>query len=186
MLEQPGGTMMGATAWAEIGYCLEAVGQMEKARDFFRKGLTIPNMMSQLERPRLLAGSALVDLKLGNVEQAAQQVAEANTFAVTKGMQFIYPLVAYAEGQVAEARGDAAGALASFERAEHLAAEMGMRPIIWQARAKAAGALAALGRLAEANAERAAAQKMVGEIAGLFADADLCEKFLEQAGQVIA
>jgi class 3 adenylate cyclase len=186
VLEQPAGALMGATAWGEIGFCLDAVGQLEKAGEYFQKGLTIPTVMSQLERPRLLVGSGLVNLKLGNVDQAGQQVAEANTVAVAKGMQFIYPLVAYAEGCVAEARGDPAGALAALERAERMALEMEMRPIMWQSRAKAARALAALGQMAEAEGKRAAAQMIVDEIGGLFSDADLREKFLDQAGRAIA
>jgi tetratricopeptide (TPR) repeat protein len=186
VLEQPGAAMFGATAWGEIGFCLEAVGQLEKAGEYFQKGLTTPTVMINLERPRLLVGSGLLNLKLGNVDQAGQQVAEAKTFAVANAMRFIYPLVAYAEGCVAEARGDAAGALAALERAEQTALDMEMRPIIWQSRAKAARALAALGRVAEAEGKRAAAQMMVDEIGGLFARAELREKFLEQAGRAIA
>ena len=186
VLEQPGGILLGASAWGEMGFCLEAVGHPEQARDFFQKGLTVPTMLSQLERPRLLVGLALIDLKLGKVEQAEQQLAEAKTFAMTHGLQYIYPLVAHAEGRVAEGRGDAAGALAAFERAEQLALDLELRPIIWQARANAARALAALGRMAEAEAQRAAAQMMVDEIGGLFADPDLREKFLEQAGRALA
>jgi ATP/maltotriose-dependent transcriptional regulator MalT len=143
-------------------------------------------MLSQLERPRLLVGVALIDLKMGKIEQADQELAEANTFAATKGLRHIYPLVADAEGQLAVGRGDAAGALVAFERAEQLALAMDMRPLIWQSRAKTARALAALGRVAEAEAKRAAAQSMVDEIGGLFADTDLREKFLEQAGRAIS
>ena len=143
-------------------------------------------MLSQLERPRLLVGSGLINLKLGNVERAGQQVAEANAFAMTHGMQFIYPLVAQAAGRVAAARGDQAGALAAFEQAERLAQPLELRPIIWQARAQAARALAALGRLAEAEAQRAAAHRMVDEIGAQLADPDLREKFLQQAGRAIA
>src|SRR5262249_24349180 len=101
VLEQPGGTLMGASAWGEIGFCPEAVGELEKARDYFQKGLTTPTMMTQLERPRLLVGVALIDLTQGKVEQAGQQVAEAQAFATAHGLQFTYPQVAYAEGQVA-------------------------------------------------------------------------------------
>jgi hypothetical protein len=63
---------------------------------------------------------------------------------------------------------------------------MQMRPIVWQSRARGARALAALGRTAEAEAKRAAAQLMVDEIGGLFAEPDLREKFLEQAHRAIA
>lgn len=76
--------------------------------------------------------------------------------------------------------------VAAFERAERLAQDMEMRPIIWQARARAARVLATLGRAAEAEARRAAAQVMVAEIGGLFSQADLRENFLAQAGRVMA
>ena len=39
---EPGGTMMGATVWAEIGFCLVAVGQHEKAAEYLlRSGASV-------------------------------------------------------------------------------------------------------------------------------------------------
>jgi hypothetical protein len=56
-----------------------------------------------------------------------------------------------------------------------------MRPIVWQARAAAAEALAATGRMAEAVAERQAAIAIVEEIARMFQDEGLKESFLKNA-----
>jgi tetratricopeptide (TPR) repeat protein len=181
MLEQPSGSMMGATAWAEIGFCLVAAGKLEQAREYFLRGLTFPTMTINLERPRLLVGRALVNLQLDQLDAAAEQVSEAQAYTTEKGLVFLQPHVSYAGGCVAAAQGQLAEALAHFERAEQLALSMEMRPILWQARAKAAQALSGLGRRGEAEARRAAARSVVADMAGLFQDAELREHFLKAA-----
>ena len=186
ILEQPNGAMMGATAWAEIGFCLDAAGQFEKAAEYFQRALNTPTVTINLERPRLLVGAALVGLKLGQLSQAAQAAAEARSFAEANGMVFFYPLVALAESSIAEAQADTDGALAALERAEQLAAGMGMLPIVWQAQARQAQALLKLGRPAEAQARRVAAQAVIASLAEFFQDKELREHFVAYAGQKMA
>jgi hypothetical protein len=65
--------------------------------------------------------------------------------------------------------------------AEQEAQELGMRPLVWQARAAAADVLTALGQASQAEEKRQAAQAMVGEIAGLFEAQDLRAAFLQNA-----
>ena len=186
VLEQPGGAMAGATAWAEIGFCLTAAGQLEKAAEYFQRGLTTPTVPINLQRPRLLVGAAMVDLRLGRLSHAQQGVADTQTFAENNQLIFLLPLVAYAAGCVSAAQDNPAGALAAMERAEQQATSMGMLPIVWQSQSKAALALAKLGRSDEALAKRGAAQAMIVKLAELFQGKDLRENFIEQAGQEMA
>ena len=181
VLEMPGGNMMGGTAWAELGYCMHAANRHDDASAYFQKGLEIPTITGQLERPRLLVGAARVELDTGNVDRAAQMIAEARVFAEDNSLKFVFPLVACAAGAVAEAQGDLESARVSYSRAEADAIEMGMRPLIWQARVGAARVFAALGQHSEADAKRAAAQDQVDEIGALFENEDLRSKFLESA-----
>jgi len=88
----------------------------------------------------------LVALARGELDEAARCVTEARELSAEADMRQFYPMVAFAETQVAMASGDQQRALDHFTQAEELAAEMDMRPFVWQARAGAAGALAAPGR----------------------------------------
>jgi ATP/maltotriose-dependent transcriptional regulator MalT len=96
-------------------------------------------------------------------------------------MQHHYADIALVDARVSAARGDTAHALDQFARAEQLAIEMKMRPIVWQARAGAAKLLAAMGRAEEADAKRQAARAMIDEIAALFKDENLKAMFVESA-----
>ncbi len=185
ILEQPGGTLMGASAWAEIGYCLNAAGQLDQASAYFLKGLNVPTMTINLERPRLLAGAALVNLQLGHLGEASAQAREAEAYVTAKGLAFLAPQVAFSSGRVAEAQGQPAEALAHYERAEQWALPLGFRPILWQVRAGAARALAALGHAELAGARRTAARHTVAEISALFVASDLREQFRQQASAAI-
>ena len=51
ILEQPAGNLMGATAWAELGFCMRAAGKLEDAQALFLRGLEIPTITANLERP---------------------------------------------------------------------------------------------------------------------------------------
>lgn len=101
-------------------------------------------------------------------------------------MRFVYPLIAYADGQVRAALGDPERALKDFLGAEEQAFEMRMRPMVWQARLGAAQALAALGLTDEADEKLAQARATIDEIADLFEDSDLRDKYLASAGRKLA
>jgi tetratricopeptide (TPR) repeat protein len=181
LLEAPGGPSGAGTAWVDVGFCLLAKGELERAEDLFQKGLTMPTTQGLLNRPMFLAGSAMVSLARQNTEKAATDIAEARTLVEQRAMKHVRPFVTFVEALVSAARGEAELAARQFAQAEALALEMRMRPLIWQTRSGAANALSALGRMDEAEAKRREARLMVDEIASLFADRKLRESFVEGA-----
>jgi tetratricopeptide (TPR) repeat protein len=181
LMEMPLGTAMGATNWAEVGFCALAAGDVERASELFQKGLTTSTATKYLARPQLLVGSAFVELAASRSDEAAKLVQEARQFVEERAMQHLYAFVAFAAAQVSAAQGRSDQALDSFARAEEQALRMQMRPLVWQARAGAAQALFGEGRTSEAEAKRAEAKDMVEEIAGLFKDEKLRGMFLESA-----
>jgi tetratricopeptide (TPR) repeat protein len=181
LLDNPAGTFGGGTAWADVGHCALAVGNLAAAEEVFRKGLATPTMFMLLERPRYLVGLALVALAQSRPDDAADLVAQARAYAEERQMRHVYPLVALTEGRVSASRQRHDEALRAFHRAESLAKELGMRPTVWQAQAGAARALEALGRASEAEAKRSEARLLIDEIAALFQDVQLRSLYLEGA-----
>ena len=181
LMELPPGTATGALAWADLGFCMLAAGNMDQASEYFEKGLTVSTAFKFLARPMLLVGSAFVALGRNDVATASALVQEAQGFADERAMKHFYPLLSLADAQVRLASGDPGGALASFNRADGLAAEMGMQPLAWQARAGAAKVLPVLGRDAEASEKRAGSLSLIKEIGGLIEDQRLRSLYLEDA-----
>ena len=181
LMELPLGACTGAMAWADMGFCVLAAGNIDKASQFFEKGLTDSNAFKFLVRPMLLVGSAFVALGRNDVATAGKLVQEAQEFVDERAMKHFYPLLALADAQVRLASGDTEGTLASFNRAGDLAVEMGMRPLAWQARAGAAQVLSTLGREAEASEKRSGALGLIHEIGGLIEDQSLGSMYLEDA-----
>ena len=178
LLDSPMGSMTGGVAWAELGYCAMTLGDLDLADDCFQKGLHHPTLFIEVERPRLLTGSALLAQARGDLEQACSLVLEAIDFAQERKMRHILPLTYLTLGKIQAQQGRTAEALTNLAAAEAAALEMGMRPIIWQTRAAAAELLQANGDEAGAAAQWAAAQEMVDEIAGLMMDEQLRESYL--------
>jgi tetratricopeptide (TPR) repeat protein len=178
LLETPGGMAGGGTAWADIGWCALALGDTEIAAECFEKGLHQPSMLMLVEKPRYLAGSALVASRQGRHDDALVLVEEACRYSEERDMRHMYPLMRLTAGRVHSARGEDKLALAQFTLTETLAAELQMRPLLWQAQQAAADALDALGRPAEATKKRLAAQDVIQEIAGLFHEETLRRAFL--------
>ena len=181
LLAQPLGTVTGGLAWAELGFCPLATGDLVRAGDFFQKGLTTSTAFKFLARPMLLVGSAFVALGREDVAGAAELVQEAKEFSEERSMKHFYPLIALADGKVSQASGDNTRALESSARAEEGALEMGMRPLVWQARAAEADVLVELDHQVEATEKRNGALSMIHEIAGLFEDDNYRSMYLEDA-----
>ena len=181
LLEMPLGSVMGTLAWAEIGFCHLAFGNVDAADDLFQKGLTTPTAMMHLVRPQLLVGAALVAMARNKLDDATNLVQEAQADVEERAMNHFAPLIAFADAQVSSARGDSERALERFLKVEELALAMQMRPLVWQAQAGAARVLSQLGRSSEADAKRAQAQATIDEIAGLFEDETLRAMFVETA-----
>jgi tetratricopeptide (TPR) repeat protein len=181
LLESPVARIGAGSAWADLGLCALMLGDLKIAEQAIEQGLTYPNIFMRMERPRHLAGAALLSIQRGNPDLAIEQIGEARGYALERKMRQLYPLVSLVEGKALKAKGELDAAVAAFERAEEEARELGMRSFIWQACAEAASVLADSGQKDEAENKRAAARAMVAEIAALFQDQTLRKAFLENA-----
>jgi tetratricopeptide (TPR) repeat protein len=181
LLDTPMGMPAGGLAWADLGFCLLAKGKVDRADELFQKGLSTPAQQGLINRPRFLVGLVYVALARAHFDEAERQVIEARRYVEERAMQHLVPEVALAEGRVRAARSELDRALEQFKQAEAAALEMAMRPLVWQARAGAAKVLDALGRAAEAEAQRHEARAMIDEIAALFTDENLRAAFVESA-----
>jgi tetratricopeptide (TPR) repeat protein len=171
----------GGSGWADLGFCALALGFPEEAEQHFQRGLTQPSNNMYTMRPRLLSGAALAALALDKIEDARRYALEARTYTEEHSMKAFYPLVYLVDGHVKQTLGDCDAALASYERAEQLALEMGMRPVLWQARAAAARTLDGLGRHEEASDNLNEARAVIDDIAAKFKDEDYRQMFLDSA-----
>jgi class 3 adenylate cyclase/tetratricopeptide (TPR) repeat protein len=178
VMERPTGASAGGVVWAELGFYALAKGDLVAAEEYFQKGLTIPTPHGLINRPRFLIGLGFINLTRGEVASAAANVAAARSIVEERGMRHLAPLIGFGEAQTLAAGGDLAGAVDKLGQAEALALTMHMRPMAWQAQAGAAHILAALGRTAEAHEKQQSARRIIDEIAGLFADAELRRSFV--------
>lgn len=170
-----------ATVRAELGFSALQLGEVEKAADFFEKGLTLPAPEIYLNKPRFLCGSALVALKRGQQQEAERLAQEAQQFTEERQMRHLYPLVYLVSGNVALASGDAQAALDVLSEGEARAVRMQARPAIWQTQAAIAQALDALGKREEANKKREQARAVTEEIASKINDEHFRELYLQNA-----
>jgi len=179
LLESPVGAIAGGIAWADLGFCAMTLGDFEIAEDSIQKGLNYPTMFSLMERPRLLAGAALLALKKGDSLEARRFIDEAILYADERKMKHVMPLISLTAGKVHRALGDVEKSLQHFEAAEAEALSLNMRPIVWQARTEAAGLLKASGQHEAAAAKGNASRSVVEEIVSLFRDPDLRAAYLD-------
>jgi tetratricopeptide (TPR) repeat protein len=187
LLEAPYGALAAGITWGDLGFSALALGEIDNARAYFQNGLTMTSPFTQLQRPRLLAGSAIVAMAEHEMDRAQELIEEALHYAEERSMKFFYPLLEYADGLLHYARSDMQSALEHFTKAETLALEMQMRPMVWRARMEAARALSALGSQKEANKKVREAKDMIAEIASIFPDENKCKLFTENAmGQLDA
>jgi class 3 adenylate cyclase/tetratricopeptide (TPR) repeat protein len=178
LLETPAGVMSGSTAWADLGFCAMALGDLSLAEESFQKGLHQPTMFYLLERPRIMAGAALLALKRNDLKEAYKLALEARTYAEERQMRHMYPLTSLVESKVQKSSGQLDSALAGFKRSEVEAETLSMRPIILEARHAQAKVLTSMGRDEEANTKLSQAKEMMEEIADLFQDEALRSEYL--------
>jgi tetratricopeptide (TPR) repeat protein len=181
LLEEPVGAMGGAVAWADLGWCAMTLGDLEVAAEVFTKGLNYPTIMMNMEKPRHLAGMALLHSLRGEGEPAERLAREACDFSEQHGLRHLYPLARLTYGRVLAAAGRHEEALVEFAAAEATAREMGQRPLLWQTHAAAGRSLLALGRDAEAAHKQRQTRAVVDEIGDLFTDEALRRAFRESA-----
>jgi len=162
------------------------VGEVGKAANLFKQGLSKPTITINLERPRLLHGQMLVALADDDRDAASTLLGEAKAYAEKHAMRNYYAMLAIDEARLSFLHGDLETALAHYERGEALALEMGMRPLVLDARAGAAETLSALGRDEAAELKRREAQATIDEIASFFEDDELRALFIENAAGKVA
>ncbi len=167
LLETPAGAPGGGSAWADLGWCAIAVGDLQVAREVFEKGLNHPTMFMMLEKPRHLAGMAMVLLGEGDVNGAMAMADEARRFAEERQMRHHYPMVNLVLGRVFAAAGLHADALEALHEAEQSAVGLRMRALLWRIQVSSAQSLAALGEANAAEAKLDQARETVAEIAEL-------------------
>jgi ATP/maltotriose-dependent transcriptional regulator MalT len=181
MMDNPFGLVLAAQSWTDMGFWAIARSQADGAQELFQKALTQRSTFRYLVRPAALVGSALATKEQGNPEEARRLIGEARAFAEERTMCLYYPLIALGDARIAASDGETNGALEHFARAEGLAREMQMLPLLWQAQVGAAHLLASLGRVAEAEEKRRQAQAVIAEIASMFTDQNLGAMFLDSA-----
>ena len=108
---------------------------------------------------------------------------EAGIIAHQQGMKILYPQFDISEGLLRSKQGDLEGAVEKFDQAEALSQEMGLRPLLWKARAGLAGVFAAQGDDIRAQEKRGEAKTVVDEIALHFKDPELRRSYLVNAGK---
>jgi ATP/maltotriose-dependent transcriptional regulator MalT len=139
-----------------------------------------------VQRPRLLAGAALAAQTLGLAHEAHTYLEEAHRYTEMRGLKFFEPLVQLIDGRVSAMRGEEDRALERYTRSEGLAQQMGMHPIIWQARLGRAGVLRERGEQAAAHAEVEGAERTVSEMADAFTNEANRKAFRESMAEKIA
>jgi len=177
ILATPGGAMMGAVAWSELGFCAIAVGDYESAKKHFHQGLTVPTAMMHLARPQLLVGSAYVNLFEGQIDAALENVQEAKNYIEQRQMKYYTPLVCLASGKVSLAKGEIEAAMEQFDQAEESAKSQGLLPMVWQAQVQIAETLKQVDRDQEAQEKYDLAISVFTEIEGFFKNPEYREVF---------
>ena len=181
LLEMPMGTSMATLSWADLGFCAMELGDLDTANEMYRKGLDTPTILIHLLEPRLLGGLAHLALAQSKAEEAARFTSRARGLVEAAGMRDYYPWIAFTDARVSAARGDPEAALGEFLRAEELALEMGMRPLVWQSRAGAARTLSVMGRAEEARERERETLAAIDKIAELFDDDRMRNLFIDGA-----
>ncbi len=175
--------MVNGAAWADIGWAALKQGDVALAEKLFTGALDYPSFFRLIMKPRSLLGLAHLAQTRGEFETAQDLLEQARTMVDQAAMLPYQPLVALALGNLEMARGNCERALELFSDAETRAAPMQLRPTILEARVRAAKSLDALGRVSEANEQRAQAQAMVDEIANLFLDDATRNAYIENVAR---
>ena len=181
LVAHPLGGVMGAAVWAELGFCSMVTNDLEKAKNLFEKGLTIPTAMMHLARPQLLMGSAFVSMAEGEIDSAQQHLEEAQTYVEGRKMNHVAPFISLAMGQLYMAKGKFDAASEKFSQAEEAALALNYRPAIWQSQAGATKALRMSGQHDKADVKQGQALAVIDEIESFFEDQKMRDVFIANA-----
>jgi hypothetical protein len=91
ILAGPMGLFCGGLMWSDLSECALAAGRLDEAQEFISKGLTVPNTMTNLMRPRLLMSAARLALLRGDSSTAQANLAQAREFIESHAMKFYLP-----------------------------------------------------------------------------------------------
>ena len=115
---------------------------------------------------------------------AQKYLDDAIQFVQDRSMKNEIPQVVLAQAKLNASQGNMVQALENFEHAEALALELGMRPLVWRARAGASLCLTEMGQEKEAQGKQYQALEMINEIGDLFEDKALKTKYLEGKSEI--
>jgi class 3 adenylate cyclase/tetratricopeptide (TPR) repeat protein len=186
LLKTPSGLAWGSSAWLELGICSLALGKIDEAEQYFKKGLTEPTTLMHLHRSQLLVGSAFVALARKDIDAAEKFVTKAQETVNSLGLRNDSPLVLLADAETSHLGGEVEKAIESFSIAEQQALEMNMRPLVFQARTGVAKVHASVGKTEEAKQKINSAREVMEEIAVLFTTEELREKYILSATEKLS
>jgi class 3 adenylate cyclase/tetratricopeptide (TPR) repeat protein len=172
-LALPVGDMHASSVWADLGLASSELHAWDDAEADFALGLQASSSSRFLVRPQLLIGAARVALERDEPTRARQLTDEATAYVEARGMRVFAPLLAFTHASIARAEGDLAGAEGRLAEADAAAGRMGMRLLACDVAAARAEVATADGRADDATAHRERLERLVDEIAGEVADADL-------------
>jgi ATP/maltotriose-dependent transcriptional regulator MalT len=163
--------------------CAITTGDLQLAESVLETGLTYPNILYHVERPRVLSGAALLARERGDLESALKQAIAAVAYSQEHAMHNHQPFNYLVLGKVHLAAGQYEQSFNYSAQAEETAAALGLRPIVWQACQLAAQALNAGGSTDLAQVKLDQARQVIAEIAAQIQDEDLKQAFLTGAIQ---
>ena len=139
------GDFFSSTVWSGLGYANLARNEPSRARDDFKKGLEVSSTTQFWERPGLLVGLALTQMRLDEREEAQTAVDEAEAFVREKALVFFEPLVEFARGLVHLGAGEVGHGFEALGLAADQSAELGLGPLAVRISAEAAEAAETIG-----------------------------------------
>lgn len=110
------GDWMGAWIWSEIGHCLLAAGEVDRAEQLFRMAIDRQTMMVLWNRPAALQGLCEVAIARGDLAAAREMLRELDGYVSENSMANYRAPVLMAQARLAQAEGDHEAALDAFER----------------------------------------------------------------------
>jgi tetratricopeptide (TPR) repeat protein len=178
-LSGPNGEFLASSVWADLGFANLAMREPEQAIEQFSQGLGASSTSQFIEKPRLLLGRALANMEVDDLVAAGKDLADAVTFAETKGLGLYAAHLGLGEGLLSERNGDIAAAERALTRAQEEAMSRGQRLAligIMDARARLANTG---GDAAQASAHTESTRSVVDTVAAGIADQTLRDGFVE-------
>jgi len=185
-IRQPMGEFVVSSVWTELGWSRLRSGDDAGAIEDFDTGLGGSSITQYLERPRMLVGRAAARRRLGDLEAATRDVAEAHDFVVRYGVALADPAIALERAAIAAERGDGTAAVELAGEAHRLALGQGRRLDVVEALLLRARAEALMSESDAARRSLASARETLTLLAGAIVDEPLRDGFLAEWGGRVA